>query len=93
LELDLQPYTILNENNDVSFESISSLTFPLWIVCFDSFLCWQVSLKYDLYAVVVHTGFSAKSGHYFCFVRTAPDTWHKLDDSKVASSEFVFTYV
>jgi ubiquitin C-terminal hydrolase len=29
LELDLQPYTILNENNDVSFESISSLTFPL----------------------------------------------------------------
>lgn len=58
LELDLQPYTILNENNDAS-------------------------LKYDLYAVVVHNGTSSDSGHYFCFVRTAPDTWHKLDDSMV----------
>ncbi|CAL5188496.1 unnamed protein product [Lathyrus oleraceus] len=58
LELDLQPYTILNEINNVP-------------------------LKYDLYAVVVHIGFSSNSGHYFCFVRTAPDTWHKLDDSKV----------
>ncbi|MED6137801.1 hypothetical protein PIB30_068421 [Stylosanthes scabra] len=40
-------------------------------------------LKYDLYAVVVHIGFSSTSGHYFSFVRSAPDTWHKLDDSKV----------
>lgn len=46
-------------------------------------------MKYDLYAVVVHSGFSSTSGHYFCFVRSAPDTWHKLDDSKVASSELV----
>ncbi|MED6220719.1 hypothetical protein PIB30_047534 [Stylosanthes scabra] len=40
-------------------------------------------LKYELYAVVVHIGFSSTSGHYFSFVRSAPDTWHKLDDSKV----------
>ncbi|CAJ1931160.1 unnamed protein product [Sphenostylis stenocarpa] len=58
LELDLQPYTISNQNNDVL-------------------------LKYDLYAVVVHTGFSSTSGHYFCFVRSGSDTWHKLDDSMV----------
>ncbi|XP_027361023.1 ubiquitin carboxyl-terminal hydrolase 20-like [Abrus precatorius] len=58
LELDLQPYTFSNQNNDVP-------------------------LKYDLFAVVVHIGFSSTSGHYFCFVRSAPDTWHKLDDSKV----------
>lgn len=89
LELDLQPYTILNEINNVGFDFISPLTFLLWIPCFDSFLCWQVPLKYDLYAVVVHIGFSSNSGHYFCFVRTAPDTWHKLDDSKVASAKFV----
>ncbi|KAK7407160.1 hypothetical protein VNO78_08839 [Psophocarpus tetragonolobus] len=57
LELDLQPYTISNQND--------------------------VPLKYDLYAIVVHTGFSSTSGHYFCFVRSAPDTWHKLDDSMV----------
>jgi len=28
LELDLQPYTILSENNNVSFDFVSSLTFP-----------------------------------------------------------------
>ncbi|ESW30296.1 hypothetical protein PHAVU_002G141300 [Phaseolus vulgaris] len=58
LELDLQPYTISNQNNDVL-------------------------VKYDLYAIVVHTGFSSTSGHYFCFVRSGPDTWHKLDDLMV----------
>ncbi|XLR21624.1 hypothetical protein S83_049524 [Arachis hypogaea] len=58
LELDLQPYTISHQNNNVP-------------------------LKYELYAVVVHIGFSSTSGHYFSFVRSAPDTWHKLDDSKV----------
>ncbi|XP_019421353.1 PREDICTED: ubiquitin carboxyl-terminal hydrolase 20-like [Lupinus angustifolius] len=40
-------------------------------------------MKYDLYAVVVHVGISATSGHYFCYVRSAPDIWHKLDDSQV----------
>nr|KYP66409.1 Ubiquitin carboxyl-terminal hydrolase 20 [Cajanus cajan] len=58
LELDLQPYTISNQNNDVP-------------------------LKYNLYAIVVHIGFSSTSGHYFCFVRSAPNTWHKMDDSMV----------
>ncbi|KEH25395.1 putative ubiquitinyl hydrolase 1 [Medicago truncatula] len=43
----------------------------------------DASSKYYLYAVVVHTGISSTSGHYFCFVRTAPGTWHKLDDSMV----------
>ncbi|XP_027348084.1 ubiquitin carboxyl-terminal hydrolase 21-like [Abrus precatorius] len=43
----------------------------------------NVPLKYDLYAVVVHVGPSYNSGHYFCFVRSAPDMWHKMNDSKV----------
>ncbi|KAL3497801.1 hypothetical protein ACH5RR_040533 [Cinchona calisaya] len=43
----------------------------------------QEELKYDLYAVVVHTGFSPTSGHYYCFIRAAPDEWYKFDDSKV----------
>ncbi|GFZ17151.1 ubiquitin-specific protease 20 [Actinidia rufa] len=44
----------------------------------------NVELKYDLYAVVVHTGFSSTSGHYYSFVRSARDAWYRLDDSKVA---------
>ncbi|GFS32580.1 ubiquitin-specific protease 20 [Actinidia rufa] len=44
----------------------------------------NVELKHDLYAVVVHTGFSSTSGHYYSFVRSARDTWYRFDDSKVA---------
>ncbi|KAG9152745.1 hypothetical protein Leryth_018903 [Lithospermum erythrorhizon] len=40
-------------------------------------------LTYDLYAVVVHIGFSSNSGHYYCFVRLSPGAWYKFDDSKV----------
>ncbi|KAH7514420.1 hypothetical protein FEM48_Zijuj11G0087800 [Ziziphus jujuba var. spinosa] len=53
----------------------------------------NVELKYDLYAVVVHVGFSSTSGHYFCFVRSSPDAWYRLDDSKVTRvrEEFVLS--
>lgn len=44
-----------------------------------------MELKYELYAIVEHIGFSSTSGHYFCFIRSSPDTWHRLDDSKVIS--------
>ncbi|KAF2308824.1 hypothetical protein GH714_021322 [Hevea brasiliensis] len=43
----------------------------------------QVNLKYQLYATVVHNGSLPTSGHYFCYVRSSPNTWHKLDDSMV----------
>ncbi|XP_043716436.1 ubiquitin carboxyl-terminal hydrolase 21-like [Telopea speciosissima] len=58
LELDLQPYTSSDLDNNVE-------------------------LKYELYAVVVHNGISPWSGHYFCYIRSSPGTWHRLDDSKV----------
>lgn len=37
LEFDLQPYTISNENNDVSYDFIILLTFPILILYSDSF--------------------------------------------------------
>ncbi|KAJ8538718.1 hypothetical protein K7X08_030014 [Anisodus acutangulus] len=40
-------------------------------------------MKYDLYAIIVHIGFSSCSGHYYSFVRSAPDEWYKFDDSEV----------
>ncbi|CAK9321506.1 unnamed protein product [Citrullus colocynthis] len=43
----------------------------------------EVELKYELYAIVEHTGFSSTSGHYFSFVRSSPDMWHRMDDSLV----------
>ncbi|KAM2638331.1 hypothetical protein EV1_022722 [Malus domestica] len=53
----------------------------------------DVELKYELYAIVEHVGFSSTSGHYFCFVRSSPDTWHRLDDSRVTRvrEEFVLS--
>ncbi|XP_038906092.1 ubiquitin carboxyl-terminal hydrolase 20-like [Benincasa hispida] len=43
----------------------------------------EVGHKYELFAIVEHTGFSSTSGHYFSFVRSSPDTWHRMDDSLV----------
>lgn len=34
----------------------------------------------------MHIGTSPTSGHYFCFVRTAPDMWYNLDDYTVIIS-------
>ncbi|XP_065009047.1 ubiquitin carboxyl-terminal hydrolase 20-like [Musa acuminata AAA Group] len=61
----------------------------------------EVQSKYDLYAVLVHVG-SALSGHYFCYIRSSPSTWHQIDDSQVVSvseidaleqQAYVFFYV
>ncbi|EHA8589890.1 ubiquitin carboxyl-terminal hydrolase 21 [Cocos nucifera] len=41
-----------------------------------------VKLKYDLYAVLVHDG-SPYSGHYYCFVRSSPTAWYRMNDSEV----------
>ncbi|KAI3693773.1 hypothetical protein L1987_76725 [Smallanthus sonchifolius] len=45
----------------------------------------NVDLKYELYAVVVHAAFTSSCGHYYCYIRSAPDTWYMFDDSKVIS--------
>ncbi|CAL9754683.1 unnamed protein product [Musa acuminata subsp. burmannicoides] len=40
-------------------------------------------VKYTLYGVLVHAGWSTHSGHYFCYVRTSSGMWHSLDDNQV----------
>ncbi|MCD9642012.1 Ubiquitin carboxyl-terminal hydrolase 21 [Datura stramonium] len=40
-------------------------------------------MVYDLYAVIVHRGISSCSGHYYSFIRSAPNEWYKFDDSEV----------
>ncbi|KAL9689568.1 hypothetical protein QQ045_009955 [Rhodiola kirilowii] len=41
------------------------------------------SLMYTLYGVLVHAGWSTRSGHYYCFVRTSTGMWYSLDDNRV----------
>ncbi|KAL1372131.1 ubiquitin carboxyl-terminal hydrolase 23 isoform X1 [Arachis hypogaea] len=40
-------------------------------------------VKYSLYGVLVHSGSSTHSGHYYCYVRTSNDMWYTLDDNRV----------
>ncbi|KAG1364374.1 ubiquitin carboxyl-terminal hydrolase 23 [Cocos nucifera] len=42
------------------------------------------NLKYTLYGVLVHAGWSIHSGHYYCYVRTSSGMWHSLDDNEVS---------
>jgi ubiquitin carboxyl-terminal hydrolase 36/42 len=39
--------------------------------------------KYRLYAVLVHSGHSTTSGHYYCYVETSPGIWHCMNDTHV----------
>ena len=40
--------------------------------------------QYRLYAVLVHSGFSSHSGHYYCFVKSPSGIWYKCNDSHVS---------
>ncbi|XP_074268336.1 ubiquitin carboxyl-terminal hydrolase 23-like [Silene latifolia] len=44
---------------------------------------YEDDLTYTLYGVLVHAGWSAHSGHYYCFVRTSNGLWYSLDDNMV----------
>ena len=43
----------------------------------------QTPYIYDLYGIIVHAGRGAKSGHYYCFVKTTEDKWFKCNDSRI----------
>lgn len=44
----------------------------------------QHAHTYSLYGVLVHTGASTHSGHYFSFVRAANQQWYRCDDHHVS---------
>ncbi|XP_074866905.1 ubiquitin carboxyl-terminal hydrolase 42 isoform X2 [Carettochelys insculpta] len=42
---------------------------------------------YRLYAVLVHTGFTCHSGHYYCYVKASSGQWYLMNDAIVSSSD------
>lgn len=41
---------------------------------------------YYLYAVLVHSGYSCHSGHYYCYVKNSNGTWYQMDDEEVTQT-------
>ena len=42
---------------------------------------------YKLYAVLVHTGHSCTSGHYFAYVRPSNQSWYCMNDNSVSYAQ------
>jgi len=38
---------------------------------------------YTLYAVLVHNGYSTRSGHYYSYIRNSNNTWYCMNDANV----------
>jgi ubiquitin C-terminal hydrolase len=45
--------------------------------------CAQAAPQYRLFAVLVHAGYTADSGHYYCYVRSAAGGWFEMNDDEV----------
>ena len=72
--------------NGLNMKLSKHLNFPD-ILEMNHFLSEGVSragAQYQLYAVLVHSGFSSHSGHYYCFVKAPNGMWYKCNDSHVS---------
>lgn len=89
----------LNKYFVVSCFKIFTMLFDCFLFVPEILLCYtshlQLSsvqqdgdLKYSLYGVLVHSGSSTHSGHYFCYVRTSNNMWYTLDDNRVLKNNF-----
>jgi ubiquitin carboxyl-terminal hydrolase 36/42 len=45
---------------------------------------------YDLFGVVIHSGHSTSSGHYYSYCKTSQDKWFECDDSSIRASNESF---
>jgi len=41
---------------------------------------------YDLFGVVIHSGYSTSSGHYYSYCKTTEDKWFECDDSSIRAT-------
>ncbi|URE10292.1 ubiquitin carboxyl-terminal hydrolase [Musa troglodytarum] len=74
---------ICKQNNFTFSCSPSTYNFLLLLKVMNLSLEREGDLKYTLYGVLVHAGWSTESGHYYCYVCTSSGMWHSLDDNQV----------
>ena len=41
-------------------------------------------VMYKLYGVLVHSGYSCNSGHYYCYVKGSNSMWYEMNDNRVS---------
>ena len=74
---------------------VSTILVPCYCACMN---CYSVSLlqgpavHYKLYAVLVHSGYSCNSGHYYCFVKAANNLWYQMNDSSVSTQSSIHLF-
>ncbi|MCO5588620.1 hypothetical protein L7F22_042577 [Adiantum nelumboides] len=73
----------LKVERDIKYEASLDLT-PFAKQAFAGTPGQESDWTYTLYAVLVHSGWSTSSGHYYCFVQTSPGVWHCMNDSLVS---------
>ena len=42
---------------------------------------------YELYAMIIHQGYSSANGHYYAIIRQSTGQWIKFDDEKITLIE------
>ncbi|KAF6020803.1 USP42 [Bugula neritina] len=45
-----------------------------------------IPVYYSLYGVLVHSGFSCNSGHYYSYIKAPDDSWYCMNDSTVSKT-------
>lgn len=61
---------------------MKTIVFETWSV---TALLQGDAVNYQLYGVLVHSGMSCNSGHYYCYIKAPNQTWYCMNDSHVSS--------
>ncbi|CAG9318612.1 unnamed protein product [Blepharisma stoltei] len=54
----------------------------------DPFLLLKGESDYQLYAVLIHVGYTCRSGHYYAFLKAPNDMWYEANDSSISQASF-----
>ncbi|KAI1632680.1 hypothetical protein F4809DRAFT_68375 [Biscogniauxia mediterranea] len=79
--LDLTPYCFSESDRDAAQNELHTCKASVEYAFIGDGLAGEV--RYDLYAVITHSGSSPRSGHYWNHIRTGPNTWTRCNDTQV----------
>lgn len=48
------------------------------------------TLLFSLNAVLVHSGYTANSGHYYCYVKSSTGIWFCMNDANVSNNKLLY---